>query len=121
MGGISDRLGRAKGAALVYLALSASYLIFALVKSDGGLYGSALLFGLCAWSIPTIMAATAGDFVGPRLAPAGLGFVTLFFAAGQAVGPWIRRLPGGPDPILHRPFFIGRRGLADRRILGDGT
>jgi len=99
-GGISDRLGRAKGAALVYLGLSASYLIFALVKSDGGLYGSALLFGLCAWSIPTIMAATAGDFVGPRLAPAGLGFVTLFFAGGQAVGPWI----GGYLADLTRSF-----------------
>jgi MFS family permease len=33
------------------------------------------------------MAAAAGDFVGPRLAPAGLGFITLFFGVGQAVGP----------------------------------
>jgi MFS family permease len=99
-GGISDRLGRAKGAALVYFTLATSYLIFALVRTDGGLYGSALLFGLCAWSIPTIMAATAGDFVGPRLAPAGLGFITLFFAAGQAVGPWI----GGYLADLTRSF-----------------
>ena len=87
-GGISDRVGRGRGAALVYLLLAASYLIFALVKSDGGFYLSALLFGLCAWSIPTIMAATAGDFVGSQLAPAGLGFVTLFLATGQTLGPW---------------------------------
>ena len=33
------------------------------------------------------MAAAAGDFVGPRLAPAGLGFITLFFGIGQALGP----------------------------------
>ena len=33
------------------------------------------------------MAAAAGDFVGPRLAPAGLGFITLFFGVGQAIGP----------------------------------
>jgi MFS family permease len=45
------------------------------------------MFGLTAWSIPTIMAAAAGDFVGPRLAPAGLGFITLFFGIGQALGP----------------------------------
>jgi MFS family permease len=50
---------------------------------------SAIIFGLTAWSIPTIMAATAGDYVGPRLAPAGLGFITLFFGIGQALGPWI--------------------------------
>jgi MFS family permease len=33
------------------------------------------------------MAAAAGDFVGSRLAPAGLGFITLFFGIGQALGP----------------------------------
>jgi MFS family permease len=33
------------------------------------------------------MAAAAGDYVGSRLAPAGLGFITLFFGIGQALGP----------------------------------
>ena len=86
-GGISDRLGRSKGAALAYLVLGLSYLIYALVKVKFGIYLSAVMFGLTAWSIPTIMAAAAGDFVGPRLAPAGLGFITLFFGIGQALGP----------------------------------
>jgi MFS family permease len=86
-GGISDRLGRSRGAALAYLVLGSAYIIYALVKSPVGFYLSAVLFGLTAWSIPTIMAAAAGDFVGPRLAPAGLGFITLFFGIGQAVGP----------------------------------
>ena len=86
-GSISDRLGRSKGAALAYLFLGLSYIIYALIKVKFGLYLSAVVFGLTAWSIPTIMAATAGDFVGPRLAPAGLGFITLFFGIGQALGP----------------------------------
>lgn len=86
-GSISDRLGRSKGAALAYLFLGLSYIIYALIKVKFGLYLSAVVFGLTAWSIPTIMAATAGDFVGPRLAPAGLGFITLFFGVGQALGP----------------------------------
>ena len=86
-GGISDRLGRSRGSALAYLVLALSYIIYALVKAKFGIYLSAVLFGLTAWSIPTIMAAAAGDFVGPRLAPAGLGFVTLFFGIGQALGP----------------------------------
>ncbi|MGD9302021.1 MAG: MFS transporter, partial [Desulfobacterales bacterium] len=86
-GGISDRLGRSKGSALAYLVLGLSYIIYALVKAKFGIYLSAVMFGLTAWSIPTIMAATAGDLVGPRLAPAGLGFITLFFGIGQALGP----------------------------------
>ncbi len=86
-GKISDVLGRSRGAALAYLVLGLSYIIYALIKVDIGFFLSAILFGLTAWSIPTIMAAAAGDFVGPRLAPAGLGFVTLFFGIGQALGP----------------------------------
>jgi len=86
-GKISDMIGRKTAAALVYLTLAVSYAIFAIWRSQGALYLSAILFGLCAWAIPTIMAAAAGDYMGPRLAPAGLGFVTLFFGIGQALGP----------------------------------
>jgi MFS family permease len=86
-GGISDRLGRKYGAALAYFTLALSYLIFALFRTLPAFYVSVFLFGLSAWSIPTIMAAAAGDYVGPRLAPAGLGFITLFFGIGQALGP----------------------------------
>jgi MFS family permease len=88
-GGISDRLGRKRGAALAYLTLALSYLIFALFHTLPAFYVSVFLFGLSAWSIPTIMAAAAGDHVGPRLAPAGLGFITLFFGIGQALGPTV--------------------------------
>jgi len=86
-GGISDRLGRSRGAALAYLVLAFSYIVYALLRYKFGFYLSAVTFGLTAWSIPTIMAAAAGDFAGPRLAPAGLGFITLFFGIGQALGP----------------------------------
>ena len=86
-GGISDLAGRKYGSALAYLTLATAYAIFALVKNPIGFYLSAVVFGLTAWSIPTIMAAAAGDYVGSKLAPAGLGFVTLFFGIGQALGP----------------------------------
>jgi sugar phosphate permease len=105
-GGISDRVGRSKGSALAYLVLGASYIIYALVKIKLGFYLSAILFGLTAWSIPVIMAAAAGDFVGPRLAPAGLGFITLFFGIGQALGP---ALGGYLADISHSftlPFLV---------------
>ena len=86
-GGISDIIGRRGGAALAYVALAVSYGIFALFRSSEAFYVSVFFFGLTAWSIPTIMAAAAGDYVGPVLAPAGLGFMTLFFGIGQAIGP----------------------------------
>ncbi len=86
-GSVSDRIGRGKGAAMAYLVLGLSYIIYALVQNEFGFYLSAILFGLTAWGIPTIMAAAAGDLVGPRLAPAGLGFATLFFGIGQSIGP----------------------------------
>jgi sugar phosphate permease len=86
-GGISDLLGRKYGSALAYLTLASAYAIFALVRNPIGFYLSAVIFGLTAWSIPTIMAAASGDYLGSKLAPAGLGFITLFFGIGQALGP----------------------------------
>lgn len=105
-GGLSDRLGRARGASIAYLALALSYGIFALFQIKIGFYLSAIVFGLTAWSIPTIMAATAGDYVGPRLAPAGLGFITLFFGIGQALGPWIGGYLADVTHSFTGPFLL---------------
>jgi len=87
--GLSDRIGREKAMALVFSIHAVSYLFFALWTQKAGYTISAVLFGISAWSIPAIMAAACGDVVGHRLAPAALGFVTLFFGIGQAAGPWI--------------------------------
>ncbi|MFC1835787.1 MFS transporter [Thermodesulfobacteriota bacterium] len=105
-GGLSDALGRAKGAALAYLVLALSYGIFAIVPFKVGFYASAIVFGLTAWSIPVIMAAAAGDYVGPRLAPAGLGFVTLFFGIGQALGPAVGGYLGDLTQSFTWPFLL---------------
>ena len=105
-GSISARIGRGKGAALAYLVLGTSYIVYALLKFDAGFYLSAFLFGLTAWSIPTIMAAAAGDFVGPRLAPAGLGFITLFFGIGQSIGPALGGYLADVSHSFTLPFLI---------------
>jgi sugar phosphate permease len=88
-GWISDVLGRRYGSMIAYLTLALSYIILAFWKDYTGFYLSAVVFGIAAFSIPTIMAAASGDAVGGRLAPAGLGFITLFFGIGQALGPAI--------------------------------
>lgn len=86
-GSVSDTLGRKTALVIVYVIHAVAFGLFALWPSPPGFVLSAVLFGLSAWSIPAIMAATCGDLLGSRLAPAGLGFVTLFFGIGQAAGP----------------------------------
>jgi MFS family permease len=86
-GTVSDVIGR-KGALIgVYLIHAVSFTLFGLSATSAGFTVSAILFGLSAWSIPAIMSAACGDMLGPRLAPAALGFITLFFGVGQALGP----------------------------------
>jgi MFS family permease len=72
---------------IVFLMHTVAFALFAWGTSPTSFTVSAVLFGLSAWSIPAIMAATCGDLLGARLAPAGLGFVTLFMGIGQAAGP----------------------------------
>ncbi len=105
-GGISDIIGRKGGAALAYIALAISYGIFALSRSSGAFYISVVFFGLTAWAIPTIMAAAAGDYVGPRLAPAGLGFITLFFGIGQFIGPTVGGFLRDYEGSFTLPFLL---------------
>jgi MFS family permease len=85
--GLSDRIGRGWALCMVYLLQVAAYSLFAFGAGRGALTLSACLFGLTAWSAPAIVSATCGDLVGPRLAPAALGFVTIFFGIGQILGP----------------------------------
>ncbi|MEK9163066.1 MAG: MFS transporter [Chloroflexota bacterium] len=86
-GMISDSIGRKRALILVYLVHAIAFAMFGLWRAPIGLILSAILFGLAAWAIPTIMAATCGDVLGSRLAPAALGFITMFFGLGQAIGP----------------------------------
>ncbi len=88
-GSFSDRAGRRFGLAAVFILQFLCYLLFGVWKAMPGYYISALIFSLTAWSIPAIMAAAAGDVLGTRLAPAALGFLTMFFGIGQVLGPFV--------------------------------
>jgi MFS family permease len=74
---------------VIFLIQVVSYTLFALWTNTAGLTISAILFGLTAWGIPAIMAAVCGDIVGPALAPAAYGFLTVFHGLGQATGPYV--------------------------------
>jgi sugar phosphate permease len=109
-GTVSDAIGRKYGLALVYCLQGLCFIIFGLWKAPPGYYLSVLLFALTAWSIPAIMAATCGDYLGPRLAPAALGFVTVFFGTGQAIGPTLAGYIGDVTGSYTWAFVIA--GLA---------
>lgn len=113
-GSVSDRIGRKRTLVIVYLIHSISFALFGLWPAPAGFTLSALLYGVTAWSIPAIMAAACGDILGPRLAPAALGFITLFFGIGQAIGPSIAGIiadrAGSFVPALLLASFVALLG-----------
>jgi MFS family permease len=86
-GGLSDRIGRRRGMMMAYGLFTLAYTLAAAPLPKVFLYASIVLFGLIVWSIPTIMSAAVGDYMGPSQAVKALGFITLFFGAGQIAGP----------------------------------
>lgn len=92
-GSVSDRTGRRFALALIYALQGCSFLVFGVCQlrcgNPAGYYVSGALFALTAWSIPAVMAAAAGDLLGPALASAAFGIITLFFGFGQILGPFV--------------------------------
>lgn len=93
-GMLSDKLGRKRGIAIVFVMQGIAFLIAGFQLPGAWIYVSVALFGICAWSVPGIMGAAAGDFMPPEQAVKALGTMTLFFGAGQALGPAIAGVLG---------------------------
>ncbi len=110
-GTVSDVIGRKGALIIVYLIHAVAFSMFALWPARPGFTASAILFGLSAWSIPAIMAAACGDVLGARLAPAALGFITLFFGVGQALGPFVAGAMADAFSSL-APAFLLAGGVA---------
>jgi MFS family permease len=119
-GWISDRIGRKHTLILVYLIHSVSFALFGVSKGAFGFTAAALLYGLTAFSIPAIMAAACGDVLGSRMAPAALGFITVFFGVGQAVGPSIAGLLADMTGTF-TPAFLMASGVALLGAIGAST
>lgn len=86
-GALSDRLGRRLGLSAVFACQTLAYLLVALEPGSIQLLASVLLFGISAFAIPAIVAATLGDRMGPTRAGALFGYVTFAFGIGQVLGP----------------------------------
>ena len=91
-GTLSDRLGRKVGLIMVFSIQMLAYLLVALTLPGMFLYLSIGCYGIVAWSIPSIMAALVGDYVGPQKTARVFGFITFIFALGQIAGPAVAGL-----------------------------
>ncbi len=105
-GWLSDRVGRRIGMMVVYTLFTISYALVAANLPDPFLYTSIAIFGLAVWSIPTIMSAAVGDYMGPVQAVKAFGFITLFFGAGQITGPAVAGFLADATGTFHIAFWL---------------
>jgi MFS family permease len=115
-GALSDRLGRKAGLVVVFSIQCLAYLLVASGLPGLFLYLSIFLYGLVAWSIPSIMAAAVGDYAGPQNAARALGFITLIFGLGQISGPAIAGLLAEHSGSFSSSFYM-TAALAGAAIL----
>ncbi len=86
-GAIADKIGNYKTLSLIFFIQIIAHSILSFNSPIGFLWFSALLFGLSAWGVPSIMAVLSSELFGIENTAKILSFVTIFFAIGQIVGP----------------------------------
>lgn len=119
-GAISDRIGRKRTLVTVYLIHAVAFSLFGTTSSAAGFTTAAVLYGLTAFSIPAIMAAACGDVLGHKMAPAALGFVTLFFGTGQAIAPSIAGAIADRSGSFSAAFLLAS-AVALLGVIGSAT
>jgi MFS family permease len=105
-GAFSDRRGRRAGLMVVFLVQMVAYLFAAGDLPRLFLHLSIGLFGVAAWSIPTIMIAAVTDHVGPGRALGAFGFITFFFGLGQVAGPAVAGVLAERSGSFSSSFFM---------------
>ena len=111
-GTVSDRIGRKYTLAIVYTIQAISFGLFALWSQPAGFLISTILFGLTAWRYSGDHGwQTCGDVLGAKMAPAALGFITLFFGIGQALGPSVAGALADATGSFN-PAFLLAAGIA---------
>ncbi len=103
-GWLSDSWGRRTGLLTVFTLFTLAYGLVGIHSPTAWLYVSIALFGISVWSVPTIMAATVGDYLGPTQAAKAFGFITLFFGTGQIIGPALAGFLADATGTFHIAF-----------------
>jgi MFS family permease len=105
-GTISDKLSRKTGLIIVFTFQMAAYLLVATGLPGVFLYFSIFFYGVVAWSIPSIMAAAVGDYVGSRNAATAFGLITFIFGFGQISGPAIAGILAEKTGSFSSSFYM---------------
>ncbi len=82
-GGLSDRIGRRAGLAVVFMFQTLAYLAVGSGIGGWSILLSVFLYGIVAFSIPAIMTAAVSDYLGVARAAAGFSLVTFFLPAAR--------------------------------------
>lgn len=105
-GSLSDMLGRKTSIIIVFFFLALAILLFTVSQSVWIFTLSAFIFWMAEPGVPVIVAAASGDYVGGRLVPAAIGFVTLFMGIGQAGGPLLTGRIADMTASFDMAFYI---------------
>jgi predicted MFS family arabinose efflux permease len=116
-GTLSDRIGRKAGLMIVFGLQLLAYVLVAARLPPFFLYLSIGFFGVCAWSIPSIMVAAVGEYVGPDKALAAFGFITFIFGLGQITGPSIAGVLAERTGSFSSSFFMAAAFAAAAIVL----
>lgn len=116
-GSLSDRIGRKWGIALVFAVQTAAYLLAGLALGPWALAASVILFGVAAWSIPSIMAAAAGDYLGTSRAATGFSAITFCLGGGQVAGPALAGVVAKATGSFSSGFLLAAAATAAAALL----
>ncbi len=88
-GSVSDKLGRMVSLMIVFFTQFFMLMGLSFTTDSLLIFMQVIIYGSTLWGVPTIMNASVGDYIDAKYIPVAMGFVTIFFSAGQLVSPII--------------------------------
>ncbi len=86
-GNLADKIGAYKTLIIIYFLLTISNILLVLDVPSFMLFASASLFGVAAWSIPSLITLLTSITFGKEKTAYVFSLITIIFALGQAIAP----------------------------------